>query len=94
MAEYIEKKRAVDELTRIALQVADSKTRTVAKCISAVELLPTAEVEPVRHAKWEANKSGYLACTNCAWERRWIPLVEHYPRCPNCGARMDKEGEQ
>lgn len=41
MAEYIEKKRVVDELTRIALQVPASKTRTVARCISAVELLPS-----------------------------------------------------
>ena len=63
------------------------------ECILRIKEQPAAEVEPVRHAKWEANKSGYLACTNCAWERRWIPLVEHYPRCPNCGAWMDGGAE-
>lgn len=51
--------------------------------------LPTADVATVRHGRWEVNELGYLMCSNCAWVRYGIPLVEHYPYCPNCGARMD-----
>lgn len=47
--QLIDRRAAVDTLTRIALQVADSKTRTVARCISAIELLPIVDaVEVVR----------------------------------------------
>ena len=103
MAEYIEKKRAVDELTRIALQVADSKTRTVAKCISAVELLPTAEVEPVQQGQWEGSADGYAngvlvydmwRCSECGFDADGAEEKPEWKFCPNCGARMDKENEQ
>lgn len=45
----------------------------------------------VKHGRWEVNELGYLVCTHCAWVRYGIPLVEHYPYCPNCGAKMDLE---
>ena len=84
MAEYIDKQAFLERM---------KKADRYFMVKFDIESFPAAEVEPVRHAKWEANKSGYLACTNCAWERRWIPLVEHYPRCPNCGAWMDGGAE-
>ena len=46
--DYISRKAVVKALMKIALQVSDKHTGAVAKCVSAVELLPAADVEPVR----------------------------------------------
>ena len=52
MNDYISRKAAVDALTKVALCVADSHRRAIASCISGIELLPTADVEAVRHGRW------------------------------------------
>ena len=52
MADYISREAAVKLLTSIALEVPDSKSRTVAKCINKIELMPPADVEPVRRGRW------------------------------------------
>lgn len=47
---------------------------------------PTADVEPVRHGRWEYNQDVilYWVCSECAY------YVQHeYKFCPNCGAKMD-----
>ena len=68
--------------------------------ISAIEILPAADVVEVRHGLWiqpHWKNSNY--CCNCSecgreamhadyqWDKNGI-----YPICPNCGAIMDKEG--
>ena len=37
---------AIKELTCIGVQVSDAKTRTVAKCLNAIEILPTIDAVP------------------------------------------------
>lgn len=59
--------------------------------VSDIDKAPTIEAEPVRHGRWKVNELGYLVCTNCAWVRYGIPLVEHFTYCPNCGVKLDKE---
>ena len=54
MADHISREAAVKVLTRIGTQVSDSRRRAVAKCINEIELLPAADVEPVRHGRWES----------------------------------------
>ena len=48
MSDYISREAAVKLLTSIAMEVPDSKSRTVAKCINKIELMPAANVEPIR----------------------------------------------
>ena len=55
-----------------------------------VDKIPSADVAPVRHGRWECNKP----CPVCGGDRfegldadiwaDWEP-----PYCPNCGAKMD-----
>ena len=45
---------------------------------------PTADVQPVVHARWE----GY-ECSNCHFRVAPWNLGVNY--CPHCGAKMDKE---
>ena len=63
---------------------------------------PTADVEPVRHGRWEyvgENSTGKIfRCSACKFphnpNKRDIGLirVDEKPNyCPNCGAKMDEE---
>ena len=88
MADYIRRETAVKVLMRIAAQVSDSRRRAAAKCINEIELLPAANVEPVRHGQWVNNgipDSILSGCSACGFSCGASPF--HY--CPNCGAKMD-----
>lgn len=59
---------------------------------------PTAEVEPVRHGKWEIIKDDYYCVAKCSlcheeWSFEVYDDIEslNYRYCPNCGAKMDLE---
>lgn len=48
---------------------------------------PTADVQPVKHGKWEICSDGYYPyCSNCKNEPQGREMTLF---CPNCGARMD-----
>lgn len=59
-----------------------------------IKHLPAVGAEPVRHGEWVESK-GAIRCSECAS----TPLYDYHGRivmskaCPNCGAKMDKEGE-
>ncbi|MCD7789101.1 MAG: hypothetical protein LUH55_00770, partial [Bacteroides thetaiotaomicron] len=52
--------------------------------------MPAADVEPVRHGRWEI-KSEFRRCTECGY-----PISLWYPTkfCSNCGAKMDGGSEE
>lgn len=60
--------------------------------IDGIESVPAADVEEVKHGKWEyigTDKKGYVyRCSNCAGR---IGLDYETNYCPNCGAKMDLE---
>ena len=47
----------------------------------------SADVAPVRHGRWDLDMSGAW-CSVCGEYSEG-----EYPYCPNCGARMDKDGD-
>lgn len=57
-----------------------------------IEDAPTIEAEPIRHGQWvnkevdEIRCHVYGNCSVCHERKR----IDNY--CPNCGAKMDKEG--
>lgn len=52
--------------------------------------MPTVDAVPVVHAYWaEDTETGNVACSNCGCILM-KPLSKY---CPNCGARMDGEGD-
>lgn len=57
------------------------------------DALPAADVVPVRHGRWEWYDSFSYRCSAC--EKYWIAPGDQYDYhyCPNCGARMDGDGE-
>lgn len=64
---------------------------------SAINNLPSADVEPVRHGRWifsPDNAEG--TCTWCSGKIYGRPyqntyVIVPYKYCPHCGARMDGE---
>lgn len=61
--------------------------------------MPTVDAEPVRHGRWKPMDLTYgrsiYYCTNCG-ESAEVPTdmgKPIYMFCPNCGAKMDGEGE-
>lgn len=55
---------------------------------------PTIEAEPVKHGRWEKFAYGGNKCTACGrvhWYSEYEAIEPNY--CPNCGAKMDLEGE-
>ena len=52
--------------------------------------MPSADVAPVRHARWEvvvgSDGKEHMVCTGC---RKQQDLTGVFSYCPNCGCRMD-----
>lgn len=61
-----------------------------------IKQAPAADVAPVRHGRWikPVPGDGENYCSVCKAEHLWFYgygyLESNY--CPNCGAKMDKEG--
>ena len=59
--------------------------------IDALENIPSADVAPVVHGRWEhkiTNDGENIGiCHNCKYPVSWFWEQAKY--CPNCGARMD-----
>lgn len=51
-----------------------------------IAAFPAADVAPMVHGRWEVAANPY--CSQCFAECR-----DETPYCPNCGARMRKDGE-
>ena len=88
MAEYIEREALVKRL---------KKEECDCEWLWAILDIPTADVAPVRHAKWELideciNEGVY--CSNCH-KKIYRARAEYANQkvksnyCPNCGAKMD-----
>ena len=57
--------------------------------LAAIDLIPAADVAPVRHGKWTITEGMIenAVCSNCG--RHFQSYYEAYRYCPNCGARCD-----
>lgn len=54
-----------------------------------IKAIPAADVQPVRHGRWNCYDSFALECSNCGWinyHNMGVPNSFNY--CPNCGAYM------
>ena len=100
MAEYINREvalRICDKEYQERLRMRDYCGDTVAWNIGGeIKSIPAADVAPVRHGRWvtPVPGDGENYCSACKAEQPWFYgygyLDSDY--CPNCGAKMDKEG--
>ncbi len=58
-----------------------------------VEKIPTADVQEVRHGKWELIEKNVSKCSVCGCTRN-IKTQFGWNFCPVCGAKIDGGGEK
>ena len=94
MAEYVERKAIMEFPIRKDHCDKEHANEHFINGIEAVleyvENLPSADVVPVRHGRWEivvgSNGNEYMVCTCCRVSQ---DLTGVFTYCPNCGCRMD-----
>lgn len=98
MAEYIEREALLEQLKRCGA-ICDFGEHLI-------KIAPAADVAPVQHGRWEEcdyvepcihgfgtirHANAGLKCTNCVNVfKKELLWKDNY--CPNCGARMDGDG--
>ena len=82
MAEYIKREAALMKLMQDGCS---------AKNLQSISDIPTADVAPVRHGRWEEASDGDgIVCPFCRTDFCTIIYdTEYFNYCPNCGAKMD-----
>lgn len=114
MSDYISREAAIEKI-RVAAGCAKCDGNSSALCackfcdiynaIRLIKSLPAADVEPVRHGRWESVRNPtwktqcHDKCPVCGWENtRNAKCYDEGSRawrslysCPNCGAKMDLE---
>ena len=89
MDEYVNRESAIKSLLNDSPEQVSYSREDAADCIF---WLDTADVAPVRHAKWEvvvgSDGKEHMVCTGC---RKQQDLTGVFSYCPNCGAKMDLE---
>lgn len=92
MTDYIDRQAAIDAMSVIIDSICEQEA------IDALYALPSTEVEPIKHGRWEpvTNGRGGFECSIChSYAPSYQDGVEWLsPYCPNCGAKMNtEEGE-
>ena len=75
------------ELMKRAVSCPKSHIRAYGSCISALEVSPAVDAEPVRHGKWlyvGYGKPDAWDCSECS-----VMVAKQHFYCPRCGAKMD-----
>ena len=104
MAEYIERKAALAVMNEVVPCIChdpDGAVITATKdsdMLKFLRAIPAADVVPVKHGRWgkadcfTVGNKRYAAyqCSVCG---ALYPSVDGFHHCPNCGAKMDGDGE-
>lgn len=101
MSDYISREAAIEKIRVAGCTDCGGRSGTICgfcdfgNAVRLVNGLPTTDVEPVRHGRWEP---GNRICPVCGEDKfkgldadvwsDWTP-----PCCPNCGAKMDLEDD-
>lgn len=81
MAEYIERAPAVEAAAHAWAKGLEPS--------QYIEIIPAADVAPVRHGRWEQGDMYDYGdvCSLCDWDSERAPCT--LPYCPDCGAKME-----
>ncbi len=96
MTEYLEK-AALVRILRAKAEMGRLSEYSVCfdNVAKMIELLPTANVEEVKHGKWV--KSSVIKCSVCGSctdiqsDEAYEKFIESYCYCPVCGSKLDLE---
>lgn len=94
-----------DELEKVwTIASPEPYSTDAAEVLDSIRGAPTVDAVPVVHGRWEWVDDGYCRCSECRqrapvvygvlvedWQDEPRTVMTYY--CPNCGAKMDLEGE-
>lgn len=94
-----------DELEKVwTIASPEPYSTDAAEVLDSIRDAPTVDAVPVVHGRWEWADDGYCRCSECRqrapvvygvlvedWQDEPRTVMTYY--CPNCGAKMDLEGE-
>lgn len=97
MAEYIDKKQAIDRIASCyCIDCEHSNGILCRACehqddMDLIDEMPAADVQPVRRGRWELTDNPiFRKCSECgAWWSSDITDNCFTKYCPKCGTRMD-----
>jgi hypothetical protein len=91
--EYIDREEVIKILEQYDLSSGSTlgcHSGAIECAISAIEMLPAADVTPVVHGRWIEDHD-YLKCPECSvmvkWDFTFFDIGD-WNYCPNCGAYM------
>lgn len=64
--------------------------------IKSVDVFPAADVQEVRHGRWVTLDDEYIdecKCSSCGVYEYFNKGWKRFNYCPNCGSRMDSDGD-
>ena len=89
MDEYIKREDAIDAVLDVYCDTPDIDL-SCEKFEAAILKIPATDVSTVRHGRWlcaDTDTEQFFLCNRCKKKEYW-----ESDYCPNCGAKMDKEG--
>lgn len=99
MADYISRDEAIERIqphVKPQTVYGEGYLQAIEHATAILELMPAADVQPVRHGRWERTADpSFRICSECrAWWSSDITDNCFTNYCPKCGARMDlKDGD-
>lgn len=102
MTDYIDRKAFIEdikaEITNLKLNGWKGTPRPCDELYGFIDRIkeqPADDVAPVVHGRWIEDHD-YLKCPKCGvmveWDFTFFD-IGNWNYCPNCGAKMDREGE-
>jgi len=95
--EYIDREEVIKILEQYDLSSGSTlgcHSGAIECAISAIEMLPAADVTPVVHGRWiektAHDRRQYFECSNCGKQENKHTAIRG-GFCWNCGAKMDEE---
>lgn len=107
MNEYIEREKAIERIrphVKPTTVYGEGYMQAIEHAVDILELLPAADVQPVKRGKWDFQGYQLFKCTNCKemfTQNQLEAMQNHtdseewtFPNyCPNCGADMRGDTE-
>lgn len=96
MIDYISREAAIEKIREAGCTDCGGRSDTICgfcdfeNAVRLVNGLPAADVAEVTHGRWISD-AGFFCCPRCEYE--WEDSGYKTPFCPECGAKMDLDGE-
>lgn len=84
----MEKYYRLEDIAKTVCEKMDLSTEEWDEVSEAIERVPAADVEPVRHGHWIKDGSNRHECSECH-KAKWVWGNIKMEYCEHCGAKMD-----